>query len=182
MNIDDIEYGDFSFIYDKITRSATEYAFKKAYKLKIVDYLEKADIESLGSCDDEKIILWRNNLNDLPIDEQSKHYLVSNVYHIFKKGWKSFIRFYYRYQNYKYPINLEKQYMNNIYIDALNIIKANYQNEIYVSGYCRYTYTDSDEIVGYYTLTNERKVFHHDKLSRNDILELKSMIKYVETY
>lgn len=182
MDIDTIEYGDFSFIYDKLTREATEYAFNKAYKLDIVDYLEKADIESLHSCDDEKIILWRNNLNELKLDDYSKQNLVSNVYHIFKKGWKSFIRFYLRYQYFKFPMNIEKEYTNNTFNDALISIKTKYLNEVYISGYCRYTYDDFDNIIGYYTLTKQRKIFNKDSLTDSDIMELKSLIKYVATY
>ena len=181
MNIEDIEYGDFSFIYDKLTREATEYAFQMAYTLKIVDYLEKADIESMHSCDDEKIILWKNNLKGLPYDELSKHNLVSNVYHIFKKGWRSFIRFYIRYQNFKYPINIEQQYIGDTFMDAMVAVQASYLKEIYIPGYCRYTYSDNGEIIACYN-NNDRKVFDKYSLTENDICELKSMIKYVETY
>lgn len=182
MDIESIEYGDFSFIYDKLTRQAIEYAFEKAYSLDIVDYLEKADIESLHSCDDEKIILWKNNLRELNIDSFSKHNLVSNVYHIFKKGWKSFIRFYLRYQTYKYPISIEKEYVNDTFSDALIAIKTRYLQEVYISGYCRYIHNEQDEIVGYYTLTNRRKVFNKYSLTESDIIELKALINYVATY
>lgn len=182
MDIESIEYGDFSFIYDKLTRDATEYVFEMAYKLNIVDYLEQAEIESTHSCEDENIIYWKNNLYELNFDESSKQNLVSNVYHIFKKGWFSFIRFYLKYQDYRFPINIEVEYINDTFMDALVGIKSKYLNEIYIAGYCRYTYTDSDEIVGYYNYTNERKIFHKDSLSDSDIFELKSMIKYVSTY
>lgn len=182
MDIDSIEYGDFSFIYDKLTRQAIEYAFEKAYKLDIVDYLEKADIESMHSCDDEKIIFWKNNLTEVKLDDFSKQNLVSNVYHIFKKGWKSFIRFYLTYQNYKYHIMIDKEYVNDTFSDALIAIKAQYLQEVYISGYCRYTYDDQDQIIGYYTVTNRRKVFNKYSLTDSNLIELKGLIKYVATY
>lgn len=163
------KFGDFSFISDKLTRES------------INEIFQKLDLKSNTRFSDKKKIIYEYITERMYISNLLEKKLMDDIEYIYITGWQPFIKLYYKKEYERHKLNIEKQYMSFTYLNALAIIQASYLKQIDVPGYCRYGYTDANEITAYYD-NGTSKEFNRYTLSANDIHELKTLIKYADTY